>query len=196
MNIIKQIFLPNNINFGADIKNITFTDNYVIKEFKTFEKFRKTMMFYDIITINDSFMFPKLIEYNANKHIIKTENCGILLNIYNLPEDWENQFINLKNFFIKNKIMILDLRFMSHSPYIINNMCIKNNKIYLVDLVLWEKMSKKNIDHIFLKLIKQIKLYNYYKNSYMLLIIFHIYFEFIRYLIDIIRKIKLLFVWY
>ena len=196
MNIIKRIFLPNNINFGADIKNIIFTDNYVIKEFKTFEKFRKTMMFYDIITINDSFMFPKLIEYNANNHIIKTENCGILLNIYNLPEDWENQFINLKIFFIKNKIMILDLRFMSHSPCIINNMCIKNNKIYLVDLVLWEKMSKKNIDHIFLKLIKQIKLYNYYKNSYMLLIIFHIYFEFIRYLIDIIRKIKLLFILY
>ena len=195
MNIIKKIFILKNIYFGADIKNITFTDEYVIKEFKNSNKFDKTMMFYNFINDDEKYMFPNLIGYNESNNIIKTEYCGILLNLYDLPEDWEKQFINLKKFFIKNKIMNLNLKFIQHTPYVINNICIKDNQLYLIDLVLWKNMSEKDIEYNFNKLINQVKLYNNYKNYKVLLILFHIYYEIIKNLNDFIKNIKLLFVY-
>ncbi len=37
---------------------------------------------------------------------------------------------------------------MPHTSYVINNLCVKNNNIYLVDLVLYENKSKEYILHI------------------------------------------------
>ena len=56
-------------------------------------------------------------------------------------------------------------------------------------------MSEKDIEYNFNKLINQVKLYNNYKNYKVLLILFHIYYEIIRYLTDFIRNIKLVFVY-
>lgn len=192
INFLKMIFQPKYLNFGADIKNIKFNENTVIKEFKNKDKFFKTLNFYNfVITDNEQKMFPKIISYNINKKEIEMEYCGDLLSLYNLPSNWEKQLNDFRYFFLKNNICVLDFRFMPHTPLIINNLCIKKNNIFLVDLILYKKKNNSYINCHFDNLIFQIKLYKYFQNYIIILFILHLFFELKRYLYDINYKISL-----
>lgn len=183
-----NILIPKYLTFGADIKSIEFKNNFVIKHFKNFTSYDKTKKFYNYVDYEYKTLFPKLISSNYTDLSIVTDYCGDLLNLNNLPNDWELQFNNLRNFFLNKKILILDIRFMPHTPYVINNICTLNNKIYLVDLALYSEKNDDYINKYFDHLIYQIKIHLKYKNT-LLLFIIHIYFELKRLLNDLIEKI-------
>ena len=71
-------------------------------------------------------------------------------------------------------MLVLDIRFMIHTPYVINNLCIKNNQIYLVDLGLYKKRNSEYIDLTFNRLINKIYVFNKWKNYPIILFFFAI----------------------
>jgi len=180
--------VPKYLTFGADIKNIQFKNNKVIKIFKNNNSYQKTINFYEFIDDYED-IFPKLYLVNNQKLLIETENCGDLLNLFNVPDNWEKQINKLRKFFIKNQILILDIRFMPHTPYVINNLCIKNNKIYLVDLALYEHRDTKYINKYFDDLNYTIKLHIKYKNIPYILFPIHIYLKITWYWNDFKEKV-------
>ena len=184
-----NLFIFDHVNFGKDIQKIEFKNKSVIKTFKNRESYEKTINFYNLYVRNIKFnnnydiyinKFPQLIKSYKNELKIECENCGTLLNINNLPNNWKDQLNIFRKFFLFKKILILDIRFMPHTPYIINNLCIKNGDIYLVDLALYEKKTDKCINLCFDRLIYQIENYNLYKKYTILLFIIHIRFELCR----------------
>jgi hypothetical protein len=178
---------PKNIKFGKDIKKIEFKENRVIKHFKNKEGFDMTLSFIEIMKGYPH--YPKIFKKNKKNLVIEMENCGNLLSIKNLPNNWEKQFNQIRKSFLDKQIFILDLRFMPFTPLIINNLCQKNNNIYLVDLVMYGKRDTKFINKKFDQLIYQVKLYSYFKNNLIILILLHIYFEIKRYIYSIYEKI-------
>lgn len=183
-----NILVPKYLNFGADIKDIQFKKHKVIKTFKNNNSYQKTINFYEFIDDYED-IFPKLYLVNNQKLLIETENCGDLLNLFNVPDNWEKQINKLRKFFIKNQILILDIRFMPHTPYVINNLCTKNNKIYLVDLTLYEPRDTKYINKYFDDLNYTINLHIKYKNIPYILFPIHIYLKITWYCNDFKEKV-------
>jgi len=170
---ILNFFIPNRLTFGADIKNIFFQGTTVVKEFKTAESFRNTIEFYRY-TPGYTHLFPKLYGQQADHRLILTENCGDLVNLYTLPPDWEQQLNTLRDFFVRKEFLILDIRFMPHTPYVINNLCVKEGKIYLVDLAMHAARNQAYINNHFDLLIAKIKVYQYLRGLPFLLYPVHI----------------------
>ena len=181
---------PKNITFGKDIKKIEFQEDRVIKYFKDQEGYRMTLKFMEMM--KEYPCYPKLLNYVEKDLMIEMENCGDLLSIRNLPADWEDQLNQMRQSFIDKQIYILDLRFMPHTPLIINNLCLKNGKIYLVDLVMFRKRDTNFINNNFNYLINQIKLYQKMLNNkifgYLIINFLHIYYEFYRLLYSIYER--------
>ena len=109
--------------------------------------------------MNQPDFLPKIYKKDPKNFIIEMENCGNLLSLSTLPYNWEDQFNLMKDQFIKKNLFILDIRFMPFTPMVLNNLCVKNNKIYLIDLVMYRKRDQKFIDIKFKILINQIKFY-------------------------------------
>lgn len=183
-----NILVPKYLTFGADIKNIQFKNNKVIKTFKNKNSYLKTINFYEFIDDYDD-IFPQLYLFDNQKLIIETENCGDLVNLYNIPYNWRQQINKFRSFFIEKKVLILDIRFMPHTPYVLNNLCLKNNTIYLVDLALYDFKSTHEINTYFNNLIYNIECRLKYKNNIIPLFLIHIYLEFNRYINDFLENI-------
>jgi hypothetical protein len=190
LTIILNIFIPKKLKFGQDIKKIVFNENSVDKYFKDFEKYNKTIEFNEKIGINR--YFPKIYDKSEYELRINVENCGDLLSLYNIPHDWEIQLNNIRNIFIKNGIYILDLRFLPFTPFVLNNICVKNNKIYIVDQTMWFPRSEKYINFRIEYLKFQIKFYLFFKN-YVVLLLFlvHIPMEIIRMIVELLMDVIL-----
>ena len=148
---------PKNLKFGKDIRKIKFKKDKVIKYFKTKKGYDRTLNF--IKLMNQPDFLPKIYKKDPKNFIIEMENCGNLLSLSTLPCNWEDQFNLIKNQFIKKNLFILDIRFMPFTPMVLNNLCVKNNKIYLIDLVMYRKRDQKFIDIKFKILINQIKFF-------------------------------------
>lgn len=187
-----NILVPKYLTFGADIKNIQFKNNKVIKTFKNKNSYLKTINFYEFIDDYDD-IFPQLYLFDNQKLIIETENCGDLVNLYNIPYNWRQQINKFRSFFIEKKFLILDIRFMPHTPYVLNNLCLKNNNIYLVDLALYEFRSTPEINIYFDNLIYNIECRLKYKNNIIPLFLIHIYLEFNRYINDFLENIMMIY---
>tara|TARA_B100000035_G_C21018918_1_gene563210 strand:- start:482 stop:1075 length:594 start_codon:yes stop_codon:yes gene_type:complete len=180
--------VPKYLTFGADIKNIEFKENIVIKTFKNKNGYQKTIYFYNLIDTTFT-CFPELISNNENQLQIITSYCGDLVNLYNLPDNWKEQINYLRHFFLIKKILILDIRFMPHTPYVINNLCIRKDKIYLVDLTLYNEKDEKYINNYFDNLILNIELRLRNRDNMLFLFILHIILEFYRLINDLFEKI-------
>jgi hypothetical protein len=180
-------FNPKKVSIGKDVKKIIFSDNQVTKYFYNDEGYNKTIEFLEII--KDSKYFPKILNKDKQELKIVMENCGDLLSVKELPSNWNIQFNELTEIFIKNNIFILDLRFLPYTPFVINNICLKNNKLYLIDLVLFRKRNKYYILFKMGWLKLQIKLYIIFKNYIPLLFIFHFILEILRLLVDFILDV-------
>lgn len=168
------MFNPKYVTIGKDVKHIEFKNNYIIKEFKNKNYYNNTLQFYKYF--NTDFI-PKLIDYDNKKITIKQENVGNLLSLKtNLPNDWRKQLKNMEKFFIKNNIFIEDIRFLPYTPLVINNLTVKNNKIYLVDLTMYNYRSRKYIKDKMNKLICQIEFYLNYLDIYpfFIILLYHI----------------------
>lgn len=185
------IFEPKNISFGKDIKKIEFQKDKVTKYFKDLEGYNMTLEFIDIMKKYSC--YPKVFKSKKEDLMIEMENCGDLLSIRNLPYDWEEQLNYMRKSFIDKQIYILDLRFMPHTPLVINNLCMRNGKIYLVDLVMFRKRNTQFINNNFDNLIKQIKLYKFMLNNnifgYIIISFLHFYFELYRLIYSIYERI-------
>jgi hypothetical protein len=181
---------PKNITYGKDIKKIEFYEDKVIKYFKDQEGYTMTLKFMEMM--KEYPCYPKLLNYVEKDLMIEMENCGDLLSIRNLPDDWKDQLDQMRKSFIDKQIYILDLRFMPHTPLIINNLCLKDGKIYLVDLVMFRKRDTNFINNNFYYLINQIKLYQKMLNNkifgYLIISFLHIYYEFCRLLYSIYER--------
>jgi len=185
-------FLPKCLTFGKDIANITFTGQTVQKTFKTKEIYDTTVEFYEkyITAITDRRLFPKMLGKNAELNVVIFENCGDLVNLWTLPVDWEEQLNSLRAFFQAKRVLVLDIRFMPHTPYVINNLCVKNGRIYLVDLGFYAERTEAYIDAYFNALIWKIHIYNGIKTWKWLLFPVHILFYIYWLLTDLLEKIK------
>jgi hypothetical protein len=187
---LSTFFNPAFLTFGADIKKIIFNQLTVVKEFKTTEGYKKTMEFYNYVDQTFQHLFPKIIVKHDKENVIVTEHCGTLLNLHRLPTDWEAQFNEFRTFFKEKQILILDIRFMPHTPYVINNLCLKEGRIYLIDLGFYKGKNNAYIDRYFDKLISQVKLYQRYANHWYLLIPLHFALYFKWLITDLIEKIR------
>lgn len=187
---ISSIFTPTYVPFGADVKKICFFNNLIVKTFRNTITYNNTLNFYNLYVIEneDKLLFPKLIETRDYANEIVFNNCGNLLNLYNLPDDWENQLNKLLHFFLKKEMLVLDIRFMPHTPYTINNLCIKDNRIYLVDVGLYKKKNNIFINNYFSTLIYKIYLFNKWKNNPCILFILHFTYLFIWVITDLIER--------
>ena len=174
--------IPTKLTFGKDISKIEFTEENVHKTFKKKIEYDKTIIFLKLFKYTDC--VPQIINKNDKTHIITMTNCGDLLSLYNLPNNWKEQFYSIRDHFIKHNLYILDLRFLPYTPYVINNICTKNNKIYIVDVTMYRKRSKLYINYKINFLILKISLYLYFINSRLILYFLHIILEIYRLLED------------
>lgn len=144
----KKIMYPKSLPFGNDTLKIDIIPPYVYKTFINQTKFIKTLNFINIIG-NQKFI-PIIYDFDKNKLIIKQEYCGNILDIrYNLPKNWKYQLNTIKNIFIQKNIILTDLQLLDLNPYIVYNICVKNNKIYLIDFCDWEFSNRETIVKLF-----------------------------------------------
>ena len=188
---MNAFFNPKCLTFGKDISNIIFTEQTVQKIFKTKDIYDITVEFYEkYVTENvDRRLFPRMLGKNCELKEIIFENCGDLMNLWNLPVDWEEQLNTLRNFFKTKGVLVLDIRFMPHTPYVINNLCVKNDRIYLVDVGFYAERPASYIDAYFNSLIWKIHIYNACKTWKCILFPLHILFYIYWLLMDLHEKI-------
>jgi len=160
MNYIKFIYNPSYFPFGADTLNCYPINNKIF--YKKYRNEKKSIdnlhrIFYYLKLFEKYNFVPKIIHYNKKDHILLTSNCGPLLKINTLPNNWEDQLLSIKDICIKYNIIINDWGLWKINPFIINNLTLKNNKIYFVDLGDIEKGNKKQIELDFNYKINEIK---------------------------------------
>ena len=169
MNLIKLLYNPDYFPHGSDVSKSCPINNLVFyKKFKNKNKciinFLKTIL---ILKKFKNYHFtPKILFYNYKLELYTT-NCGKLLQIKNLPNNWEKQLLNVKNKCLKHNICIKDWGLWEVNPFICNNLTIKNNKIYFIDLGDTIKSNEKYINYYFNKKIRSIKLILYYGYFYL-----------------------------
>ena len=130
-------YIPKQLEGGKDIDRIIYKNDSVIKHFKNKHVFNKTIYFLTLCKKEDC--FPIII--NTKELQIEMSNCGDLLSLYNLPQNWEDQLLHIRDVFKKYNYYILDIRFLPYTPYVINNVCVRDNKIYIIDLTLYRKRT-------------------------------------------------------
>lgn len=178
------MFNPKFVTIGKDVKKIDFNDKFIWKYFKNYNYFSKTLNFYHKYNFH---FVPSLISRDSSKLRIKQQYVGNMLSLKrNIPYNWEEQFNNIRNEFIKNKIIIQDLRFLPYTPLVVNNFTVSNNKIYIVDLTMVIGCSEQYINYKFDNLIFQIKLYLLLLKyiNYRFLIIPHIFYHILVLIFD------------
>ena len=139
------LYNPSYFPFGREVKKISIDkDKEII--IKTYRKNKLSFLNHNI-EISKQFQdkldfIPKIIKIN-NDSIVQ-EYVGTLVDIrYNLPPDWKSQIKNIQKKLRCEKILCSDVEIWDLNPYIVNNLCVKNGKLYLVDFGTWKVNSKK-----------------------------------------------------
>ena len=159
MYFFKLLFNPDYFPLGSDIYECRPIDeNIFYKKFKKDKKnnFLKTILILD--KLKDYNFTPNIINYNKNTLELYTTNCGNLLKIKNLPNDWEIQLLNIKNYLLNHNILIKDWGLWEINPFIFNNLTLKDDTIHFIDMGDAIESNKFEIDFYFNKKIKAIKL--------------------------------------
>ena len=179
-----MIFNPKYVSIGKDVKDIKYNKDKINKFFKNKNVYYKTINFYKKYNYN---FVPKLISSNDKNISIKQKYVGNMLSLKrNIPYNWEKQLNIIRNEFIKNKIIIQDLRFLPYTPLVVNNFTVSNNKIYIVDLTMVLECSTDYINYKFDNLIFQINLYLFILKyiNYIFLIIPHLFYHILVLIFD------------
>ena len=113
---------------GAYSEGVILLDNYVI--IKILRKNQNGMIFFKnevntLLTVINENHFPKLICADINSMNICMTYCGELISKENLPNNWYEQFIEIKEILLKYELIIADIQY--------KNICVLNNIIYLID---------------------------------------------------------------
>ena len=176
----KLITDPIHFPFGKEVEEIKINHNKnpktIVKIFRKekIEKYIKAI--YLSKKLNKCDFVPKLIRYDDDKLEIEQVYCGKQAKIKDLPKDWKEQLIKIKKELIKQRVSFIDWGPWDVNPFVINNICIDNGKIYLIDLGDCDFDEPKNIEkyfdlqiYYFEQLIAFNKLfiiYFYFKNLY------------------------------
>ena len=181
---------PKCLYFGKDIHKIKFTTNSVEKFFKKRDAFQKSLYFLRLLKGNNH--FPNVYSYDPVEKSITMSNCGNLLSLDTLPKDWRKQFATIRSSLKHNKLCILDIRVLPYTPYVVNNMCVKNGNISVVDVVLFRPRSDFYIDYKIGFLEYQLLLFskiNTIGGQWVLPVLFllHILFECLRMFLDFLE---------
>lgn len=142
MDIIKKYYNllinPVNFPFGKEVENIKI--NKEMDPITITKTFRKTKMdkYIKAIYLSNKLkkydFIPKLIKFNDNKLELEQIYCGSQATISTLPYNWKEQLSKIKHQLIKEKVSFIDWGPWDVNPFVINNLCINNEKIYLIDL--------------------------------------------------------------
>lgn len=177
MNFLKKYYNllinPENFPFGKEVEETKIIHN---KNPKTFvKKYRKNKIdkYIKLIFLSnklkDCNFIPKLVNYNDDTLEVEQIYCGKQAKIRDLPTDWKQQIISIKKDLMKHKIAFIDWGPWDVNPYIINNICIHNQKIYLIDLGDCYYDEPKNIEkyfdlqiYYFEKLVEKNRLFLFY----------------------------------
>jgi len=182
--------IPKRLYFGKDICKIKFKHNSVEKYFKNRDAYQKSLYFLRLVKNNKH--FPKIFSYERDINCITMSDCGNLLSLDTLPTDWRKQFATIRSSLKNTKLCILDIRFLPYTPYVVNNVCIKNGTISVVDVVLFRPRSDFYIDYKIGILEYQLLLYskiNSIGGQWVLPVLFllHILFECLRMFLDFLE---------
>ena len=139
--------------FGKDVDKIIINDNKITKIFVNYKRVNNTLTNYKLV--ENLYFIPKLL--NKNNLKLTFEYRGHLLNVSkNLPTDYIIQLMNIFYNLANNNIFIDDIKPWPINRYIINNLTVYDNKIYIVDLGKIKFDTTKNIINKYNKLIIQI----------------------------------------
>lgn len=186
LEFIKKILNPKSLPVGNDTIMIKIVPPFVYKTYINKFVYDKTLAFVSIFK-NPEFI-PKIYISNKNTLTIKQEYCGNILDIrYNLPQNWKHQLNHMKNVFIKKNIILTDLQLLDINPYIVYNICVKNDKMYIIDLCDWNYADKKTIITSFKKLETDIDFIN--NSNFMLVIVYSIYILIKRLVLSVLKKL-------
>lgn len=181
---------PKRFYFGKDIRKIKFTNNSVEKYFKNRDAYQKSLYFLRLV--KDNIHFPNIFSYDSVEKSITMSNCGNLLSLDTLPANWQNQLKEISSSFKQQGTCILDIRFLPYTPNVVNNMCVKNGNITVVDVALYRPRSDFYIDYKIGFLEFQLLLYskiNTIGGQWVLPVLFllHILFECLRMFLDFLE---------
>ena len=182
--------IPKRLYFGKDIRKIKFTNNSVEKCFKNRDTYQKSLYFLRLVKNNKH--FPNIYSYDSVEKSITMSNCGNLLSLDTLPKDWRKQFATIRSSLKHYKLCILDMRFLPYTPYVVNNICVNNGNISIVDVVLFRPRRDFYIDYKIGFLEYQLLLYskiNTVGGNCVLPVLFllHIFFECLRMFLDFLE---------
>jgi hypothetical protein len=153
LNIIKFIKNPKIFTAGADIEKVAVINNeshiMFYKKFKKnkLEQYTKTLFLLNYL--KDLSFIPKLVKQNDKNLELYLSYCGEILTIETLPTDWKNQFNIMKKELIKKEVIFIDWGLWDVNPFVLNNVCIRDNKLYLIDFGDCSFSNKKEIDKYF-----------------------------------------------
>ena len=167
--ILKSILFPSYFFIGSDIEIARREKNdRFYKKFKKhkYDKFVKTL--YLMQLFHKEKYVPDLIEYNTSNLEIISSDCGNLLTIETLPVNWEYQLMTIKKECIKQNILLRDWGLWEVNPFLINNITIKNETLYFIDLGDAEYGDCETIEKYFQKKITSINLIVKYSYLYLL----------------------------
>ena len=144
--------------FGSDVIECKRLENNIFyKKFRKnkFDNFIKSIFLMEFF--KNYYFTPKLHKYNSDLELFVSD-CGKNLTIRTLPHDWEYQLIKIKFILIKYKILIKDWGLWEVYPFIINNVCVRDNDLYFIDLGNVTYAEPQVIEDYFNKKIYSIKL--------------------------------------
>lgn len=83
---------------------------------------------------------PQLLQYDDVKKRLYMTYCGKLVTRDTLPTDWISQCDQIGH--------ILTKRGVYHNDIFCKNICVKDNKLHLVDFGLWDSVQRNNCSMI------------------------------------------------
>ena len=143
------IINPEYFSKGSDTDKIIINKPFTVtKFFKNSNIFKITNDAVSILKIYD--FIPKTLNIDSSNLSITQEYCGNILDLRkNLPLNWKEQFSKIRHTFIDKNILLTDLDTYDLNPYIIYNICVKNNKLYIIDFGDWKESNSQEINNYF-----------------------------------------------
>ena len=154
---LKILCFPEFFPMGREVKKI-FIDKEMNTINKVYRQKKLTCMHYNFqicTEYQDHLSFiPKLLD--SGKDSLLQEYVGPLVDIrYNLPKDWKKQLVTMQKELNGVQILCDDVEVWDLNPYIVNNLCVKDGKLYIVDFGKWRTNRKKRTT--FKKLMRDIE---------------------------------------
>lgn len=133
-------------------KKVVLLEGFIVRKVVEQTSFGNFLFHNEIRSLNKLLPypnFPKLIAFDPDRLLIYMSYCGEMINNCNLPIDWRQQLVLIKNNLIKADVNSNDM--------LLRNTCILDNKIHIIDFGL-DTIFRKNVDYSISKLARELLL--------------------------------------